>query len=57
MLLARENFQKPLSHRCAKEKKLDQFLHMTLFFLDKPIWTADDQKKIGELQKETGMFV
>lgn len=56
--LARGKF--PNNHKVigvATEKKFRPISSYDFVFLDKPIWTTEDQKKIEELQKETGMFV
>lgn len=41
----------------ATEKKFRSISSYDFVLIDKPDWTQDDQKKIEQLQKDTGMFV
>jgi len=41
----------------ATEKKIRRISSYDFVLIDKPDWTKDDQRRIEQLQKETGMFV
>lgn len=41
----------------ATEKKLRPVSSYDFVLVDVPVWTDEDQKKVDQLQKETGMFI
>lgn len=41
----------------ATEKKFRRICSYDFVLIDKPVWTGEDQKRMEQLQKDTGMFV